>query len=131
MNMIKRTISILLCVSILLGCCAITVFASNAPGSTTITYRDGNNSSNTLNLQNEIGTIWDNYYVYVVNLPSNSEITNVSNSIYTDTVKYIYGATSYGEVEKNYPMLSEISSSYGLVENTGFSAKILIIPKNP
>ena len=123
MNMIKRTISILLCVSILLGCCAITVFASNAPGSTTITYRDGNNSSNTLNLQNEIGTIWDNYYVYVVNLPSNSEITNVSNSIYTDTVKYIYGATSYGEVEKNYPMLSEISSSYGLVENTGFSAK--------
>lgn len=112
----------MLCVSILLGCCAITVFASNAPGSTTITYRDGNNSSNTLNLQNEIGTIWDNYYVYVVNLPSNSEITNVSNSIYTDTVKYIYGATSYGEVEKNYPMLSEISS-YGLVENTGFSAK--------
>ena len=121
--MIKRTISILLCVSILLGCCAITVFASNAPGSTTITYRDGNNSSNTLNLQNEIGTIWDNYYVYVVNLPSNSEITNVSNSIYTDTVKYIYGATSYGEVGNNYPMLSEISSSYGLVENTGFLAK--------
>ena len=80
----KRFISILLCLSVLLGIFTIDIFAAGGQYYPVITYSDGENSTiKALTSADRIGS-WsyefnaDNSDMFVINMPNGSEITNIT-----------------------------------------------------
>lgn len=121
----RRFISILLCLSVLLGIFAIDVFAAGSQYYPIITYNDGESSTTkTLTSADKIGS-WsyeaDGADVFVISLPSGSEISNITIPN-TDAyyVGYeIAGKNDWMEVE-TFPRLTDIRDEVGLVSNNEF-----------
>lgn len=125
LDFMKRFISILICLSVLLGIFAIDVFAAGSQYYPVITYNDGESSTTkTLTSADKIGS-WsyeaDGADVFVISLPSGSEISNITIPN-TDAyyVGYeIAGKNDWMEVE-TFPRLTDIRDEVGLVSNNEF-----------
>ena len=125
LDFMKRFISILLCLSVLLGIFAIDVFAAGSQYYPVITYNDGESSTTkTLTSADKIGS-WSyeapGADVFVISLPSGSEISNITIPN-TDAyyVGYeIAGKNDWMELE-TFPRLTDIRDEVGLVSNDEF-----------
>ena len=121
----KRFISILLCLSVLLGIFAIDVFAAGGQYYPIITYNDGESSTTkTLTSADKIGA-WsyeaDSADVFVISLPSGSEISNIT---IPNTDSYYVGYEIAGKNDwmefETFPQLADIRNEVGLVSNGEF-----------
>lgn len=125
LDFMKRFISIILCLSVLLGIFAIDVFAAGSQYYPVITYNDGESSTTkTLTSADKIGS-WSyeapGADVFVISLPSGSEISNITIPN-TDAyyVGYeIAGKNDWMELE-TFPRLTDIRDEVGLVSNDEF-----------
>lgn len=125
LDFMKRFISILLCLSILLGIFAIDVFAAGSQYYPIITYNDGESSTTkTLTSADKIGS-WsyeaDGADVFVISLPSGSEISNIT---IPNTDSYYVGYEIAGKSDwmefETFPQLAAIRAEVGLVSNGEF-----------
>ena len=121
----KRFISILICLSVLLGIFAIDVFAAGGQYYPIITYNDGESSTTkTLTSADKIGA-WsyeaDSADVFVISLPSGSEISNIT---IPNTDSYYVGYEIAGKNDwmefETFPQLADIRNEVGLVSNGEF-----------
>ena len=122
----RRFIAILLCLSVFLGIFAIDVFAVGGQYYPVVVYSDGENStSKTLTNSDKIGT-WSyeakNANVFILSLPSGSEISSIS---IPDVGDYyvgfdIAGKTDWMDNFTVFPQLSDIRTTVGLVSNDEF-----------
>lgn len=125
LNFMRRFISILLCLSVLLGIFAIDVFAAGSQYYPVITYNDGESSTTkTLTSADKIGS-WsyeaDGADVFVISLPSGSEISNIT---IPNTDAYYVGYEIAGKNDwmefETFPQLAAIRDEVGLVSNGEF-----------
>ena len=125
LDFMKRFISILLCLSVLLGIFAIDVFAAGSQYYPVITYNDGESSTTkTLTPADKIGS-WsyeaDGADVFVIRLPSGSEISNIT---IPNTDSYYVGYEIAGKSDwmefETFPQLAAIRAEVGLVSNGEF-----------
>ena len=125
LDFMKRFISILLCLSVLLGIFAIDVFAAGSQYYPVITYNDGESSTTkTLTPADKIGS-WsyeaDGADVFVISLPSGSEISNIT---IPNTDSYYVGYEIAGKSDwmefETFPQLAAIRAEVGLVSNGEF-----------
>ena len=125
LDFMKRFISILLCLSVLLGIFAIDVFAAGSQYYPVITYNDGESSTTkTLTSADKIGS-WsyeaDGADVFVISLPSGSEISNIT---IPNTDSYYVGYEIAGKSDwmefETFPQLAAIRAEVGLVSNGEF-----------
>ena len=125
LNFMRRFISILLCLSVLLGIFAIDVFAAGSQYYPIITYNDGESSTTkTLTSADKIGS-WsyeaDGADVFVISLPSGSEISNIT---IPNTDSYYVGYEIAGKSDwmkfETFPQLAAIRAEVGLVSNGEF-----------
>ena len=123
----KRFISILLCLSVLLGIFTIDIFAAGGQYYPVITYSDGENSTiKALTSADRIGS-WsyefnaDNSDMFVINMPNGSEITNIT---IPNTDSYYVGYEIAGKNDwmefETFPQLADIRDEVGLVSNSEF-----------
>ena len=125
LDFMKRFISILLCLSVLLGIFAIDVFAAGSQYYPVITYNDGESSTTkTLTSADKIGS-WSyeapGADVFVISLPSGSEISNIT---IPNTDAYYVGYEIAGKNDwmefETFPRLTDIRDEVGLVSNDEF-----------
>ena len=125
LDFMKRFISILLCLSVLLGIFAIDVFAAGSQYYPVITYNDGESSTTkTLTSADKIGS-WSyeapGADVFVISLPSGSEISNIT---IPNTDAYYVGYEIAGKNDwmefETFPQLTDIRDEVGLVSNDEF-----------
>lgn len=125
LNFMRRFISILLCLSVLLGIFAIDVFAAGSQYYPIITYNDGESSTTkTLTSADKIGS-WsyeaNGADVFIISLPSGSEISNIT---IPNTDSYYVGYEIAGKNDwmefETFPQLAAIRDEVGLVSNGEF-----------